>query len=70
MPSTTVSVRSLHWHARTRAHLTQAELAGRMATTQSAVARLESGRVCPSTRTLEKVARVTGTRLCIHFDPA
>ncbi len=56
--------------ARTRAHLTQAELAQRMATSQSAVARLESGRVRPSTRTLEKVARATGTRLRIRFDPA
>ena len=56
--------------ARTRAHLTQAELAERMATTQSVVARLESGRVPPSTRTLEKVAQATGTRLRIHFDPA
>ena len=56
--------------ARTRARLTQAELAERMATTQSVVARLESGRVCPSTRTLEKVARATGTPLRIEFDPA
>lgn len=56
--------------ARTSAGLTQAELAVRMKTTQSAVARLESGRVPPSTRTLEKVARATGTRLRIVFDPA
>ena len=54
--------------ARTRAGLTQAELAERMKTTQSAVARLESGRTPPSTRTLEKVARATGTRLRIQFD--
>ena len=56
--------------ARARAGFTQAELAARMKTTQSAVARLESGRVPPSTRTLEKVARATGTRLRIQFDPA
>lgn len=56
--------------ARTQAQLTQAELAARMATTQSVVARLESRRVYPSTRTLEKVARATGTRLRIHFEPA
>ena len=56
--------------ARTRAGMTQAELAERMKTTQSAVARLESGRVPPSTRTLEKVAQATGTRLRIQFDPA
>ena len=56
--------------ARTRAHLAQAELAERMATTRSVVAWLESGRVCPSTRTLERVARATGARLRIRFDPA
>ncbi|MXX89823.1 MAG: helix-turn-helix transcriptional regulator [Boseongicola sp. SB0677_bin_26] len=55
--------------ARTQAGMTQAELATRMKTTQSAVARLESGLVPPSTRTLEKVARATGTRLRIQFDP-
>ena len=41
-----------------------------MKTTQSVVARLESGRAHPSARTLEKVARATGTRLRIAFDPA
>ena len=56
--------------ARTRAGFSQAELAARMETTQSAVARMESGRTRPSTRTLEKVARATGTRLRIHFEPA
>lgn len=56
--------------ARTRAKLTQAELAERMQTTQSVIARLESGRSRPSTRTLEKIARATGTRLRISFDPA
>ena len=56
--------------ARRSAALTQAELAERMETTQSVVARLESGRIHPSTRTLEKVARATGTRLRISFDPA
>ena len=56
--------------ARTHAKLTQVELAERMNTTQSVVARLESGRTRPSTRTLEKIARATGTRLRISFDPA
>ena len=56
--------------ARTRAGLTQAQLARRMKTTQSVVARLESGRVRPSTKTLEKVARATGTRLKITFESA
>ena len=56
--------------ARTRAKLTQAELALRMNTTQSVVARLESGRTQPSTRTLQKIAKATRTRLGINFDPA
>ena len=56
--------------ARSRAGLTQGELAERMQTTQSVVARLESGRVLPSTRTLQNFARATGTRLRIAFDPA
>ena len=39
--------------ARAKAGLTQEELARRMKTTQSVVARLEGGRARPSTRTLE-----------------
>ena len=54
--------------ARMGAGLTQAQLAKRMETTQSVVARLESGRVHPSTRTLEKIAQSTGTRLRISFE--
>jgi len=54
--------------ARTSAGLTQAEVVVRMETTQSAVARMESGRVPPSMRTLEKFARATGTRLRISFE--
>ena len=56
--------------ARTRAHLSQAEVASRMGTTESAVSRLESGRVKPSTRTLERYAEATGHRLRISLEPA
>ncbi len=55
--------------ARTSAGLTQAQLATRMKTTQSVIARLESGRVHPSTKTLERIAQATGTRLRISFEP-
>ena len=55
--------------ARSRAGLTQEQVAERMATTQSVVARLESGRVRPSTKTLERYARATGMRLRISFEP-
>jgi transcriptional regulator with XRE-family HTH domain len=54
--------------ARTRAALTQTEVAARMGTTQAVIARLESGRTKPSTRTLERFARATGTRLRIQFE--
>ena len=56
--------------ARIRAGLTQEQLAKRMKTTQSVIARLESGRARPSTKTLERLARATGTRLKISFESA
>jgi transcriptional regulator with XRE-family HTH domain len=55
--------------ARTRAGLTQEQLAKRMGTTQPFVARLESGRIRPSTRTLERLAQATGSRLRIILEP-
>jgi ribosome-binding protein aMBF1 (putative translation factor) len=56
--------------ARAHAGLTQEELAQRMHTTQAVIARLESGRVKPSTRTLERLATATGMKLRISFEPA
>jgi len=55
--------------ARSRAGLTQAQLARRMKTTQAVVARLEGGGSKPSTRTLERYAEATGSRLRISFQP-
>ncbi|MDO8876381.1 MAG: helix-turn-helix transcriptional regulator [Pseudolabrys sp.] len=55
--------------ARLRSGLTQAQLAKRMKTTQSTVARLESGRGKPSTSTLRRFAEATGHRLKISFEP-
>ena len=55
--------------ARAHADLSQAELAERMGSSQSAIARLESGRFKPSTRTLEKLAAATGMRLRIVLEP-
>ena len=51
--------------ARSAAGLTQAELAERIGTTQSAIARLESGRGShsPSLATLQKYARALGCRI-------
>jgi ribosome-binding protein aMBF1 (putative translation factor) len=56
--------------ARARAGLTQAQLPQRMKTTRAVIARLESGRVKPSTRTLERLADATSMRLRISFEPA
>jgi ribosome-binding protein aMBF1 (putative translation factor) len=55
--------------ARARAGLTQEKVAQRMKTTQAVIARLEGGGSMPSTRTLEKYAKATGTRLKISFEP-
>jgi transcriptional regulator with XRE-family HTH domain len=55
--------------ARTRANLTQAELASKMGTSQSTIARLESGKAAPSLSTLRRLAKATGTRLEISFEP-
>ena len=55
--------------ARTAARLTQEELARRLGTTQSAVARLEGGGVSPSIATLRRYAEATGTRLTVALVP-
>ena len=55
--------------ARTRAGLTQEQVAHRMKTTQAVIARLEGGGSKPSTRTLERYAQATGSRLRITFEP-
>jgi len=54
--------------ARTRADISQEEIARRMRTSQPAVARLEGGQGNPSVNTLRRYARATGTRLKITFE--
>jgi DNA-binding XRE family transcriptional regulator len=56
--------------ARSEADMTQEQVAKAMGTTQAVVARLESGKVLPSTRTLERFAKATRSRLRITFEPA
>ena len=53
--------------ARVRAGLTQAEVAEGMGTTQSVVARLESGTQMPSVNTLLKFAKATRSRPIIKL---
>lgn len=53
--------------ARTKAKLTQKQLAQRMKTSQSAIARLESGESNPSISLLKRYAAATGTHLKVEF---
>jgi ribosome-binding protein aMBF1 (putative translation factor) len=55
--------------ARGDAEMTQEQVAQAMGTTQAVIARLESGKALPSTRTLERFAKATRTRLQINFAP-
>ena len=55
--------------ARKRARLTQAELAERAGTTQSAIARLESGRTSPSLEQVERLMRLCGFQLIVELAP-
>ena len=52
--------------ARKKAHLTQDEVAKKMGTTQSVVARLESGHPLPSLRSLKRYAEAVCGRLEIR----
>ena len=52
---------------RMEAKLTQSELAIKLGTTQSAIARLEGGKVSPSVSTLRRYAEATGRQLKVAF---
>ena len=56
-------------NARTRAKLSQAELAKKMGTSQPTIARLESGSGKPTISTLQRFAQATGTRLRLTLEP-
>jgi transcriptional regulator with XRE-family HTH domain len=64
------AVASLLIAARSRAKLTQSELAVRMGTSQSTIARLEGGTAQPSLSTLKRFAHATGMRLKITLEPS
>ncbi|MDI9349899.1 MAG: helix-turn-helix transcriptional regulator [Candidatus Symbiobacter sp.] len=55
--------------ARSQAKMTQEQVAVAMGTTQAVIARLEGGKTMPSTRTLQRFAKATGTNLRIRFEP-
>jgi len=52
--------------ARRRAQMTQEDVARRMGTTQSVVARLESGHPLPSLRSLKRYAEAVNSRIQIR----
>lgn len=54
--------------ARSRAGLSQSEVAQRMGTTQSVVARLESGKRPPSMRTVERFAQAVGGHVVLRIE--
>lgn len=54
--------------ARHRAGLTQAEVAQRMGTSQSTIARLESGGRQPSMQTVQRYAKALGYRAVIKLE--
>jgi predicted transcriptional regulator len=56
--------------ARARAGLSQDELAARMGTSQSAIARLESGQTLPSTKTLLRYAEATSSKVELRLSAA
>ncbi len=53
--------------ARIKNKMTQADVAERIGTKQSAIARLEGGNVNPSLDFLERIAEVLGYKLTIHL---
>lgn len=54
--------------ARAEAGLSQAEVAQRMGTTQSTIARLESGKRPPSLRTVQRYAQAVGCRAVVRIE--
>jgi transcriptional regulator with XRE-family HTH domain len=55
--------------ARKRAGMTQAYLAELAGTTQSAIARMESGRTSPSFEQVERLMRLCGFQLIVELAP-
>lgn len=56
--------------ARSHAHMTQQDVAEKMETSQSYIAKLEGGGVSPTMKALKRYAAATGSRLKIVFEPS
>lgn len=55
--------------ARAQADMTQQDVAEKMETSQSYIAKLEGGTVSPTMKALKRYAAATGSRLKIVFEP-
>ncbi|HMN92714.1 MAG TPA: helix-turn-helix domain-containing protein [Hydrogenophaga sp.] len=55
--------------ARTQAGLTQSDVAQRMGTTQSVIARLESGKRASTMRTVRRYTQSVGARAVVRIEP-
>jgi transcriptional regulator with XRE-family HTH domain len=64
-----ISVGEIVSTARQRAGLTQAELAERAGTTQSAIARLESNQASPTFATIKRIAAAAGCEVRLELVP-
>lgn len=53
--------------ARLKKRMTQKDIAEKLGTKQSAIARLESGSINPTLEFLQKIAQVMGYKLSIHL---
>ncbi len=56
--------------ARSNADMTQQDVAEKMETSQSYIAKLEGGEVSPTMKALKRYAAATGSRIKIIFEPA
>ena len=55
--------------ARAHADMTQHDVAAKMETSQSYIAKLEGGAVSPTMKALKRYAEATGSRVKITFEP-
>ena len=55
--------------ARVAANMTQQDVAAKMATSQSYIAKLEGGRINPTMKALKRYAAATGSRVKTTFEP-
>ena len=55
--------------ARAHADMTQQDVAAKMETSQSYIAKLEGGAVSPTMKALKRYAEATGSRVKITFEP-